>query len=215
MNALLLACALLAAAEFGGADLKGLKEQAAGLGQSQGKMAQERAALRERFLEGLDVFKLAGIERGQLLERFWQPQHVADGGEAIKAASLAIKKLYEKHPSAVADAYNCKYMGGGVGALTNMEESFKALGGGNLERGCLSHQAVTMGAIKPGSLEVRKIMYGKGLEHHAVIMYPKGEDWKHSGIVLDAWLCQRWQPDKMVYLYKDWAGLGLTVRLED
>jgi hypothetical protein len=58
-------------------------------------------------------------------------------------------------------------------------------------------------------------MYGKGLEHHAVIVFPKGEDYRKSGIVLDAWICQRPELDKMVFPYKAWAGLGATVRLED
>lgn len=213
-----LLCSLALAGELGAVDLKDIKQGASVIGKGQQQMSADRAALRTRFLDGLAVFASAKITQQQLIERYWKPEHVADGAEALVRASDAIRKLYAKHHSAVADAYDCKtIIGGGVGALVNMEDTAKMLGGGNLERGCLSHQSTSLGAAwkKNSSIEVKKIMYGKFLEHHAVVMYPKGEEWEHSGIIVDAWLCQRWHLEKMTYLYKDWAGLGLTVRLED
>ena len=72
----------------------------------------------------------------------WTPSNVADLGEALKAASKAVAELHAAHPSAVADAY-------GNGSMTNIEDTFKLFGGGNLERGCISHQATTFDAVKP------------------------------------------------------------------
>jgi hypothetical protein len=214
---LLLLGSVLLAGELGSLDLNEVKQGASSIGQGQKRMSEQRAALRTRFLEGLSVFASANITQQQLIERYWRPEHVADGAEALKRASEATKLLYQKHPSAVADAYDCRLLGGSVGTMTNMEDTAKMLGGGNLERGCISHQSTALAAAfkKDSSIEVKKIMYGKVLEHHAVVMYPKGEEWAHSGIIIDAWLCQRAQLDKMTYLYKNWSGLGLTVRLED
>jgi hypothetical protein len=135
----------------------------------------------------------------------WSGRNLADLGPAITAAGRAVADLHAKYPSAVADAY-------GSGTMTNIEDTFKLFGGGNLERGCISHQTVTFAAVKPvlagSSLEVRKIreLSHGAFPHNAVVVFPKGADWKSAGVVFDGWKRQKSDPDKMTYLFKDWYG---------
>jgi hypothetical protein len=152
----------------------------------------------------------------------WSVANVADFGPAIPAASAAIRDLYAKHPSAVADAY-------GMGSMTNIEDTFKLFGGGNLERGCISHQTTTFEAVQPvlrnGSMVIRKIRIGTVLQHNAVIVFPKPSDavaadpdkltahWKRTGVIFDAWLRQKSDPAKMTYLFKKWISFGDRPRL--
>jgi hypothetical protein len=141
----------------------------------------------------------ADLLPSDLKARGWKEEDFPALAEAISLASKAVKDLHDKYPSAVADAY-------GNGTMTNIEDSFKLFGGGNLERGCLSHQAVTFSALGPLSsvLEVKKLMVGKGLEHHAVIVYPKGTDWQSSGVVLDGWPNQSAVPKSMTFTISQW-----------
>lgn len=137
----------------------------------------------------------------------WSVANVADVGPALEAASNAVALLHAAHPSAVADAY-------GNGSMTNIEDTFKLFGGGNLERGCISHQYTTYNAVKKAlgdksSLTVSKIRVRLkfAFPHNAVIIFPTGTDWKKTGIVLDAWKRQKSALDKMVYTFPDWYGL--------
>lgn len=140
----------------------------------------------------------------------WSLRNTTDLGEALNAASKAIADLYARHPSAVADAY-------GNGTMTNIEDTFKLFGGGNLERGCISHQQTTFDAVQPllarSSLTVKKIRIGTVLQHNAVVIYPTGKDWKQSGIILDAWLKQKADLGRMVYTFKNWVSFGDRARL--
>jgi hypothetical protein len=168
-----------------------------------------------KYRASADAIAKAGIPISVLIDGSdagmgWTATNVADFGPAIAAAGGAVKTLHLKYPSAVADAY-------GSGTMTNIEDTFKLFGGGNLERGCLSHQAVTFGAVKPAlansSLEVKKIRIGTVLPHNAVIVFPKGGDWKKAGVVFDGWLRQKSEPDKMTYLFRKWIGFGGRPRL--
>jgi hypothetical protein len=140
----------------------------------------------------------------------WSVQNTADIGPALEAASKAIAALHAAHPSAVADAY-------GNGTMTNIEDTAKLFGGGNLERGCISHQATTFDAVAPllakSSLTVKKVRIGTVLQHNAVVIYPSDKDWKKSGIVLDAWLKQKADLGRMVYTFKNWVSFGDRPRL--
>ncbi|MDP3543190.1 MAG: hypothetical protein Q8T11_12050 [Elusimicrobiota bacterium] len=140
----------------------------------------------------------------------WSMRNTADVGEALEAASRAIATLYARHPSAVADAY-------GNGTMTNIEDTMKLFGGGDLERGCISHQFRTFDAasarLAGSSLTVKKVRIGTILQHNAVVIFPTGKDWKQSGIVLDAWLKQKADLARSVYTFKDWVSFGDRPRL--
>jgi hypothetical protein len=162
----------------------------------------------EAVRAGHDAFRRAGIPLYTVIDQAdkgmrWSVQNVADFGPLVGAASEAVRRLHQQYPSAVADAY-------GNGTMTNMEDTAKMFGGGNLERGCISHQSVTYDALKPllvgKSLTVSKIRYGlPPLQHNAVIVFPNGTDWMYTGVVFDGWLRQKSDPDKMTYLYAPWG----------
>ena len=169
------------------------------------------AALKSRFTGAAqrppDAVAKAGLPPGGLTG--WTPGNLADLGPAIEAASRAVRKLHDENPSAVAAT---PY---GNGTLTNMEDSIKwatgLWGGSEMKRGCVSHQGVTLAAVKPvlkdGSLEARGVfVVRKIVGHHAVIVFPKGSDWKRTGVVLDGWIHQESDPAKMTFLFKDWYG---------
>lgn len=140
----------------------------------------------------------------------WSAQNIADAGVALEAGSKAIAQLYAAHPSAVADAY-------GNGTMTNIEDTMKLFGGGNLERGCISHQQTTFDAAAPwlrgSSLEIKKVRIGTVLQHNAVVIYPAGKDWKQSGIVFDSWLKQKSDLGRSIYTFKQWVSFGDRPRL--
>ncbi len=140
----------------------------------------------------------------------WSAQNIADVGVALEAGSKAIAALYAAHPSAVADAY-------GNGTMTNIEDTMKLFGGGNLERGCISHQQTTFDAAAPtlakSSLIIKKIRIGTVLQHNAVVIYPDGKDWKQSGIIFDSWLRQKSDLGRSIYTFKKWVSFGDRARL--
>lgn len=149
----------------------------------------------------VETLRGAGLKLYELFEGGWLPADLGQLATAVREGSKAVRKLHAKYPSAVADAY-------GSGVMTNIEDTFKLFGGGNLERGCISHQSATLGAVRGAGLdllEVKPIMLGKGLEHHAVIVYPKSQgDWAKSGVVLDGWPSQSDAPAKMTFTYAQW-----------
>lgn len=183
--------------------------------------AMANAARTHQARASMEAIKGANLSTTQLLNTEgmnWNFENVRDLGPLIKAASDAISALHAKHPSAVADAYRNKYIK--TGSLTNIEDTFKLFGGGDKERGCISHQNVTYDALLPltegTTLEVHKIRIGAILQHNAVIVIPKGTDWTEAkGLVFDAWLYQDSQPDKMTFLYSDWISWGDLPRLVD
>ncbi len=141
----------------------------------------------------------------------WTPADIADLGPAIAAASGAVRKLHDENPSSVSAAFY------GNGTMVNLEESIKAAtglwGGSDMKRGCVSHQSVTLAAVRPvlrnGPLEARGVFVVRGASpHHAVIVFPKGSDWKRTGVVFDGWIHQESDPAKMTYLFKDWYGVA-------
>jgi len=140
----------------------------------------------------------------------WSAQNMADVGAALEAESKAIAALYAAHPSAVADAY-------GNGTMTNIEDTMKLFGGGNLERGCISHQQTSFDAASPAleksSLTVKKIRIGTVLQHNAVVIYPSDKDWQKSGIIVDHWLKQKADLARGVYTFKNWVSFGDRARL--
>lgn len=140
----------------------------------------------------------------------WNARNLADVGAALEAGSKAIAALYAAHPSAVADAY-------GNGTMTNIEDTMKLFGGGNLERGCISHQQTTFDAVWPklvkSSLIAKKVRIGTVLQHNAVVIYPDGKDWQKSGIVFDSWLKQKSDLGRSVYTFKKWVSFGDRARL--
>lgn len=166
---------------------------------------------------GLDTLERTGIPIHVLIDASeggmgWSAQNVADVGPSLEAASHAVAILHDRFPSAVADTY-------GNGTLTNIEDTVKWFGTGDLERGCLSHQRLTYEAARRAldgsSLEVAKVRIGTVLEHNAVVVYPKGTDWQRTGIVLDGWVRQKSALDKMVYTFPNWVRFGDRPRLVD
>jgi hypothetical protein len=161
------------------------------------------------------IIEKAGLPMSELIDASdkgmgWTPANIADLGPAITAASRAVAKLHQDNPSNVSATFY------GNGSMVNLEDSIKwatgLWGGSDLKRGCVSHQNVTYaaatGALKASSLEVRGVFtLRKVFSHHAVIVFPKGTDWKKTGVVLDGWIHQESDPDKMTYLFKNWYGL--------
>lgn len=95
-----------------------------------------RWAHQEIGRSGLDLYKLIDMSNHGMR---WTTANLVEFAEMIKPASRAVAALHARHPSATADAY-------GNGTMTNIEDSFKLFGGGNLERGCISHQQTTFDA---------------------------------------------------------------------
>jgi hypothetical protein len=63
-------------------------------------------------------------------------------------------------------------------------------------------------------MEYKKIeIGGVGMEHHAVVAYPKGTDWTKTGVVLDGWESQSADPKKMVFTIDQWKGEFKTMGL--
>jgi hypothetical protein len=162
-----------------------------------------------------DAIQKAGIPIATLIDGSpegmnWSPANVADLGPAIAAASRAVEKLHDENPSNVAATFY------GNGTMTNLEESIKwstgLWGGSEMKRGCVSHQNATLSAVSPvlkdSSLAVSGVfVVRKVTGHHAVIVYPKGTDWKRTGVVLDGWIHQESEPSRMTFLFKDWYGV--------
>ncbi|MFH1724804.1 MAG: hypothetical protein ABII00_09300 [Elusimicrobiota bacterium] len=150
---------------------------------------------------GMKAEQFGGLDPKGLAASGWSPDNLSDLSVAIDKGSKAIRKLHEEYPSAVAHAY-------GGGTMTNIEDSAKwvfSRGKYQLKRGCISHQNETYDAIpKDGSLEVKRVKIGWGLEHHAVVVYPKGADWKESGVVLDGWKYQSSDPNKITFRRDRW-----------
>ncbi|MCX5794628.1 MAG: hypothetical protein NTY77_03925 [Elusimicrobia bacterium] len=201
----------LAADEFTAPDLSGIRQGADQLKQSQQGQAQTartaQLAQEQAYRRALSSLLEADLAPSDLRDHGWQDRDLPALAEAVRLASLAVQKLHAQHPSAVADAY-------GSGTMTNIEDSFKLFAGGNLERGCISHQSETIAALAGlrSALEVKKLMIGKGMEHHAVIVYPKGADWKRAGMVLDGWPNQSAVPKKMTFTIGQWQSKFFALR---
>jgi|GEM_PF-3243471 len=202
---------VLAADEFGAPDLAAIRQGASQLKQSQQGQGQDalpaELAQEEAFRRSQSAILDADLALSDLRDRGWQDRDFPALAEAIRLGSQAVKSLHDKYPSAVADDY-------GNGTMTNIEDSFKLFAGGNLERGCLSHQQETLSALAPlrPVLEIKRLMIGKGMEHHAVIVYPKGADWKRAGVVLDGWPNQSHIPKKMAFTVDQWQSKFFALR---
>lgn len=128
----------------------------------------------------------------------------------IKAAAEGTAKYYAETPDAVADKNRCG--DSWTGTTTNL------VNGVFRERGCQETQRIVFDAVLMGAgidtararLEVKKLVIGKVMEHHVVIVYPKDADWAQTGVVLDPWIRQCPDPDVFAMTYPDWlAGLEL------
>lgn len=170
-------------------------------------LAKLRASSDEIRKAGIPIVGLTGAPPQGM---GWNLRNIADLGPAIEAASRAVEKLHEDNPSNVSATFY------GNGSMVNLEDSIKwatgLWGGSDLKRGCVSHQTVTYNAVAPllnkSSLEVHGVfVVRKVTGHHAVIVFPRGTDWKQTGVVLDGWIHQESAPDRMTYLFKDWYGV--------
>ncbi|MEK7390435.1 MAG: hypothetical protein AAB036_12155 [Elusimicrobiota bacterium] len=182
-----------------------------------GVSAAERDFDPQKLKSARELLSATAVPHHELLDPSnqgmkWSLRNVADLGPILLAARGAVADLHVRNPSAVADAY-------GNGVMTNIEDTLKLFGEGALERGCVSHQSVTFDAVKPAakdsSLQVKKIRIRTVFQHNAVIVFPKGSDWKQSGVVLDGWIRQKSDLDKMVYAFRKWVGFGDRPRLID
>ena len=113
---------------------------------------------------------------------------------------------------AVTDTYGDYYrqnptlLGSSSGTVANLWGTAKL----DLSRGCRDHQTMSYAAAKgdqrPGSeLEVKRLGIGHGAEHHAVVIYPKGTDWKETGVVVDPWTKQSTRPDDFLRPMESWT----------
>lgn len=179
---------------------------------------QDQARRRRQTLAALTA---DGLDPAALDREGWRPDELADLAGAIRRASAAVARLQARYPDAVADAYH-------NGAMTNLNQTFYAfyrkLAGdeqgkkADYKRGCLAHQAVTLSAVlqKPmRDVEARRLMVGFGLEHHAVVLFPKGADWQKSGVVLDGWLDQESAAPDMTFPIGRWKTSFLPLRAID
>jgi hypothetical protein len=174
----------------------------------------EPAADPAKLRASATIIDKAGLPMSELIDASdkgmgWTPKNIADLGPAITAASRAVEKLQNENPSAV----GATFYGGGT--MVNLDESIKwatgLWGGSDLKRGCVSHQGVTLAAVRPvlkdSSLDVRAVFVMRKVgPHHAVLVFPKGSDWKKTAVVLDGWIHQESAPNRMTYLFKDWYG---------
>ena len=207
LAAFLLAPAVLCAqtqadAEAGMAALK--QKYAAAGAQRPADSAAPAAVDPARLAESKKVIASAGIAPEKA---GWTDRNLADLGPAITAASAAVEKLYGENDSAVGR------MPYGNGTMVNLEESIGAAThlwpSDDFRRGCVSHQNVTLNAVRPvlkdSTLEAHGVyVVRKVTPHHAVIVFPKGTDWKKTGVILDAWIHQQWAPNRMTYTFPDW-----------
>jgi hypothetical protein len=202
----------LAADDFKAPDLSDIRRSTSRLKQSQQDQASDalpaRLSQEEAYRQSLATILDADLTLSNLRDRGWRDGDFPALAEAIRLASQAVKALHAKHPSPVADAY-------GSNTLTNLEHSFKTFAGTRGDRGCLSHQAETISALAGvrSALDVKRLMIGDGLvEHHAVIIYPKGADWEKAGVVLDGWPNQSDVPRKMTLTVDHWQSQFFTLR---
>lgn len=166
------------------------------------------------------ALKDAGLDPGKLQKDGWTPKTTQQLARGIGESSKAVEQLHLEHPSATADAYRDSAISPLTGTLTNIEDSAKkAVGAGDFERGCLSHQAAVYDAVSNAGLdgvEARKIMIGGVMEHHAVVLTPRGQDWRTAGVVIDPWPLQSSTASQMVFPIDAWrskfGALGLLGR---
>jgi len=235
--AVLLALAvILAAASFARAqDWSGGDDAQTSLngmaGRFQAKMNQQAQAQSEQENNNnqilINALRQANLSPQSLASEGWSPDQIHSLALAIVMGSSAVSRLHGEYPSAVADAYKNSWWHLDA-ELTNLEQSAKAgiaeISGNaqakaaEFKRGCLAHQQAVYQALSnekqklPG-VEVKKIMIGTGLEHHAVVVFPQGGDWSSSGVVLDGWLNQSSQISKMTFPFNGWESNFKLLRI--
>ncbi len=210
-----------------GASIKQFHQDMAGQSQERRKQEDKNNQILLRVLEQ------AKLSPTDLASRGWTPEQIHSLARAILIGSVAVSRLHAEYPSAVADAYKNTWWHLDA-ELTNLEQSAEAgiaeISGNaqakaaEFKRGCLAHQQAVYAALSRQSLprvEVRKIMIGTGLEHHAVVVFPAGGDWSRAGVVLDGWLNQSAQIGKMTFPVRAWESnfallrVIASARLED
>ena len=188
---------------------------------SSARATQKEMALRRAANDRATIAQ-AGLKLDELYSQGWEETNVHSLARAILLAADATQKLHAKYPSAVAE------MPYGNGTMTNIDDSANAavrwlrgfLPGdaeseknldeekrANYKRGCVSHQSAVRAALDPAhldDLEIRNIALGAGLEHHAVIVFPKGKDWEKAGVVLDGWYSQSSDINKLTFTISGW-----------
>lgn len=150
------------------------------------------------------VLQEAGLQAPDLQQLGWSAENIKDLASAIQLASKATRELLSRTSNASGDFWKS-------GTMANIDGSLR----GDMSRGCVEFQAAVRRALTPlngSSLDVSGVSVGAGLEHHAVIVFPKDADarphqlWKQRGIVLDGWLNQSAKPREMTYLFQRWGG---------
>ncbi len=162
----------------------------------------------------------AGLDPDELAKAGWNSEALQQLGGAIERASAAVREMHSRFPDAVADAYH-------NGTMTNLDQSlfaaYRAITKDDVgkradyKRGCVSHQETTLRAVRglpTPALEVKPLMVGSTvLEHHAVIVFPKGSDWQNTGVVLDGWIHQQYESSQMTFTISAWKRRLALIRL--
>ena len=162
--------------------------------------------------------------------RSYNSQDIKDLQKLIADGSQTMTTYYKEHPDWIAD--NVTRGSPVAGAINNIDQSMKAAGRSigqsfgmkvdtsrDFERGCVDTQDALLPAQKEAlpkdsGLQVKAIDVGVFPQHHAVIVYPKGTDYKRTGVVMDPWTKQSPKPGEMVYAYDEWGRLFSVLRLQ-
>ena len=130
------------------------------------QLAQEAASHQARV-----VIVDADLDVPDLAARGWKDDDLVALAQAIGLGSQAVQALHGKNPSAAAAAYDSV-------APRRPEDIAKifSLLDDESQRSCRLHQKVVSAALSGlrDVLEVHQLVIGQGLEHRAVIVYPKG-----------------------------------------
>lgn len=153
----------------------------------------------------------AALPMDRLMDGSYRPDQLVELAYAIRLAGERVREWHLRYPSPAGEFWK-------NGTMANMEQTaFMLAGAGRLERGCLEHQRVTyeaLTALKGGPLEIRKIVIGAGLEHHAVVVFPRDADWRETGVVLDGWRKQSSAPQEMTQAFPDWQASFTLLRFK-
>lgn len=128
----------------------------------------------------------------------WTSKQLGELDSMSQAVTQSYGSYYQQNPT---------LLGEHSGTLANLWGTLKL----DLSRGCRDHQdqsfAATKGDQRPGAtLDVKRIAIGAGAEHHAVVVFPKGTDWKKTGVVVDPWTRQSTKPEDFLRTVDAWKG---------
>lgn len=133
---------------------------------------------------------------------------VSSASRTLPASLIPLERAYLSDVGIYVDRvrpYWSEKLGTG-GTLTNLESGMSwmlTLGNSSLDSGCVSMQSETLRVLKkhkPPGWEVRPVVIGSGMEHHAVAVYETGKKLADS-YIFDPWVEQK----PMIFKFKEWV----------